>query len=260
MDVLTAFLIAAGVLTLVSLILLCLYNQTRRLLDEMWAVDTYDSRELARMCSDGFDATVEVEGTVSCEQPIVSLAAEVECVWFRTRVEREDRRTRTVRDSRTGHTRTETYYTWVTDMDVTHTTVFKVHDQMGFTLVDPEGADIDSEIVCSRITLMREPWFEGVMLSDTGRYRVNEEAFLPEGYAYVLGRATSTPKGVLIHHPDEGYADSKARFFIISRKTEKELTRHKQRTQSVLFWLAVTAFLGAIYCALVGFRLVTPPV
>lgn len=40
----------------------------------MWAVDTYDAKDLKRLVKGGFEATVEVQGTASCENPIVSLA------------------------------------------------------------------------------------------------------------------------------------------------------------------------------------------
>lgn len=241
-----------GVLLIVCLACVWKYVSAKRLLDEMWAVDTYEAKELRRMCSGGFDATVEVQGTVTCDQPLVSLAANVPCCWFHTTVEREERKTRTVTetDSRGNRrTRTETYYEWQTDFSESFSTLFKVHDPTGYALVDPTNADIDAETVYSRVIMHREPWFLGrVWLSDTGKYRITEKAFLPQGFVYVLGQASSRDGEVLIRYPSKGYLDPKRKLFVISRKSEEELTRAKQSTASVCFWFAIVALLGAAVC------------
>lgn len=248
----TVCLIAAGVFLLISAALALYRKNTLQVVDELWAVDTYDARELRRMCSGGFDATVEVQGEVSCDQPIISLAAQTPCCWFRTVVEREERKTRTVtetdaRGNRT--TRTETYYEWETTFDRTQCVVFKVHDPTGFTLVDPERAAIDSERVVRKTVRHREPWFgPEVRHSDTGKYRITEHVFAPSGFAFVLGRASCLGDEVIIRYPDTGYLDPKKRHFIISRKTEQELTRSRQVSASVCFWFSIAALLAAGAC------------
>ena len=253
------FWIIGGISLLVCLICFLFYQKNKKLLDEMWAVDTYEARELKRMVSGGFDATVEVEGTVSCDEPVVSLAAKIPCCYSRTRVSREERRTRIVTSGSgsSRRTRVETSYVWIEDLDKEITRIFKVHDETGYTLVNPVGARIDTESVFSDVIHHRESWFEPeVGFSDTGRYRIVESVFRPEGYAYVLGRASSTKNSeALIHSPDRGYMDPKNKFYIISRKSEKELGRKKQKKGRVLLWISVLTFLTALYCALASIGL-----
>jgi hypothetical protein len=116
--------------------------------------------------------------------------------------------------------------------------------------VDPTEARIDLETLSDEQVSHREPWFEGsVGHSDTGLYKVLERAFLPKGNVYVLGRASDTEDGVaLIRLPEKGYMDPKKKFFVISRKSEKELTRSKQKKARWLFWLSVAFLSIAIYC------------
>lgn len=67
--------IAGGIALVLAAVLLWYYNRSKKLLDEMWAVDTYDARELRRMCSGGFRATVEVQGNVTCDKPVTAPAS-----------------------------------------------------------------------------------------------------------------------------------------------------------------------------------------
>lgn|GEM_PF-2600186 len=244
-------------LMIVSIVLTYYYNRAKKALDELWAVDTYSAVELARMVKGQFDATVEVEGQVSCDVPVIAPATGIPCCWVKTTVAREDRRTREVteRDADGNtHTRTETYYEWVTDYDETLTAQFKVTDSTGTTVVEPTRAEIDTQVTRSEIIYDRETWFAGsVGYSDTGKYRVHESAFLPEGYAFVLGRASEHSGGALIHAPEQGYMDPKARFFVISRKTEQELVASYIRSKSLYFWFAIVTFLGAVTCLLLFF-------
>ena len=239
-----------GLISLVAgFVLIYYYVKSKQLLNEMWAVDTYDARELRRMCSDGFDATVEVEGEVMCEHPLTSLASQFPCCWFRTTVETKKRH---VRYTKSG---AQTYYEWETDYDKAFGTIFKVQDSTGYTLVDPMNADIETERACQWTVCEREPWFENVRWSDTGEYRITEEIFVPAGYAYILGQASCTQKGTnpdaLIHYPSRGYMDEKRRFFVISRKNEKELTQSKELTLKICIFFSVPAFLAAGYCFLI---------
>lgn len=242
-------LLAGGLALAMGLMLLYYYYRAKHMSEEMWAVDTYPSDELRRMCSGGFDAVVEVQGRVSCDQPVVSPAAGLECCWCRTRVESEQTKVSYRRGERI--TRTE----WETEYDKTLSAVFKVHDDKGYTLVNPMNSMIDSEEPFRIVTEDRSPWFENVGFSDTGRYRVTEEFFLPGGYAYVLGQASTcgdgTSSDVLIHYPEHGYTDPGKKFFLISRKSEKDLTAEQGISMKVCFWGSVVAFLLTGYCILI---------
>jgi len=247
-------LITGGITLVLSLVMMFYYYHAKGLLDEMWVVDTYDATELRRMCSGGFNATVEVEGQASCDIPLIAPASKFPCCWCRTRVDRE---VESVRYSRSG-VRTE--HIWHTDYDRTLTSIFKVNDKTGFTLVDPTDADIDTEAPYTLITTEREPWFGAeVGYSDTGRYRVREEIFVPSGYVYVLGQASNCQDGpdcdVLVHYPSEGYTDPNRRRFIISRKTEKDLMSANEISLKLCFWAGIMGFLFSAYCLLSALRL-----
>ena len=252
--------IIGGISLIASIILLCCYMGTRRVLEELWAVDMYSARDLRLMVTDGFEATVEVEGNVSCEAPILSPAAGVSCCWVNTKVEREARKTREVTetDSRGNRTtRTEIYYEWETAYNYTLSVPFRVSDQSGYSLVNPERAQIDSESVRSDVTHYRESWFPAELAySDTGKYRVSERAFRDSGYAFVLGKATRSGDEVVIHFPDTGYIDPKKKHFIISRRSEQQLTRSKEASAAWCFWFAIFTFLAAAFCALASFGLI----
>lgn len=241
-------LIAGGISLAIAVVLMLYYHRSKMLLDEMWAVDTYESRELRRMCSDGFNAIVEVTGSVTCDNPVTSPASKLPCCWCRTIVEREVERVH--HDKNGSHTERS----WEKQLDRTITSIFKVHDATGYTLVDPTHADIDTEDPYMCITTQREPWFGTAQFSDTGNYRIREEFFLPTGNVYVLGQASSCGEGpaadVLVHYPSHGYQDPGHRFFIISRKSEKELVKTNEISLKVCFWAGVLGFFFAAYCGL----------
>lgn len=241
-------MIAGAVALALSVVLLWYYLRSKKLLDEMWAVDTYDARELRRMCSGGFRATVEVHGTVTCDKPITAPASKFPCCWCRTVVEREETR---VSASKSG-IRSERV--WVRDYDRTIVAIFKVTDSTGYTLVNPMGADIDAEKPYRLVTCEREDWFDSVGWSDTGQYRITETIFVPTGYAYVLGEAVSAGEGtsadVLIQCPQCGYADERHPVFMISRSTEKQIAESNELSLRVCFWGGVGGTLFTLYCLL----------
>ena len=241
-------LIAGGISLLLSILLIVYYRHAKGLLDEMWAVHTYKAGELRKMCSSGFNAVVEVEGKISCDNPITAPASTFPCCWCRTRVERQMSE---IVMTRGGPTRR---LVWREGCDNVLTAIFKVNDETGFTLVDPMNADIESEKPYQLVTGEREPWFEGVGYSDTGTYRITEEIFVPTGYVYVLGEASCAGEGpmpdALIHHPEHGYVDPKKPFFIISRKSEKQITQSNEFSLKICLYGGILGFFFAAYCAL----------
>lgn len=248
----TPVTLVAGVIGLVlAAVLMFYYWRSKGLLDEMWAVDTYDASELRKMCSGGFNAVVEIQGQVSCESPIIAPASTFPCCWCRTRIDRRMRQ---------SGGRGSTENVWEKAYEHTASTIFKVTDLTGHVLVDPANAQIDTEDPYTFITSKREDWFPPeVAFSNTGEYRVTEEIFVPTGYVYVLGEASSCQDGpdsdVLIHRPGEGYTDPGRRFFVISRKSEKELTSVNDFSLRVCFWAGIAGFMFAAYCILHAFRL-----
>lgn len=249
MDNSAFYMIPGAIAFILGAVLLYYYYRAKGLANEMWAVDTYQAAELRRMCSGGFNAVVEVQGNATCDQPITSPAAHVECAWCRTKIYLE----------RKG-SKGSTY--WSLQSDKTLYTLFKVHDETGYVLVDPVNSDIDTNEPYEIITEGR-PWFENILSSDTGRYKITEEFFIPTGYVYVLGQATSTGGGtspdVLVHYPTEGYTNAKHPFFVISRKTEKRLADEEGISLKISLWSSMTAFLCAAYCGLILLGIIPCP-
>ena len=78
-------------------------------------------------------------------------------------------------------------------------------------MVDPPQASIDTETVFDEVVRQRKLWFgQSVRNSDTGKYRIKESVFKPEGFVYVLGQASAAKEGgALIQYPKKGYMDLK---------------------------------------------------
>ena len=243
-----ATLIAGGISLVLSIVLIVYYRHAKGLLDEMWAVHTYQARELRKMCSSGFSAIVEVEGKITCDNPVTAPASEFPCCWCRTTVERQMSE---IVVSRSGPSKR---LVWKKDHDTVLTAIFKVNDETGYTLVEPMNADIETEKPYTLITGEREPWFDDIGYSDTGTYRITEELFAPTGYVYVLGEASCAGEGpmpdAIIHYPEHGYVDPKRSFFIISRKSEKQITQSNEFSLKMCLYGGVLGLFFTGYCAL----------
>lgn len=243
-------LLITGVLLVIFLVMLYYYFRVKQELAEMWAVDTYPARELRNMCSDNFKAVVEVEGEVTCDKPIESPALGFPCCYSKTTVERQV----------TVQQKNYSGYEWRQSCEIIRTAIFKVNDSTGYTLINPEGAEIDLEDDGPVITT-RQPWFEHTPNSDSGYYRVTEKFFLPKGHAYVLGEASGcqeagTNVDVIICRPSQGYTDPGKRFFIISRDSEKELTSSLETNRAIFLWVGVLAFLAFVFSLLATYGII----
>lgn len=237
-------LMTAGTLSLIlGCVMVYYYTRSKRLIDEMWAVDTYTARDLRLLCSGDFSAIVEVEGIIECDNPLISPAAKIPCCWCHTKIESEE-------CAPNGGK------CWRTTFEETKSTLFKVCDKTGFTLVEPLDADIDAaRIFFDTVNRMQALSISSrIGTSDTGDYRITEEALHDGGYAYVLGLAACTQRGtspdVLIRKADQGYADVKRGHFIISRKSEKELTTQYGISTTLCYYMAAISFAVTLFSAL----------
>lgn len=241
-----------GLISLIALglgvFLFVYYYRAKGMLAEITTVHPYQAVDLKRLCSHGFDAIVRVEGTVSCDRPITSPATDIECCWCRTRVERQVERNHY--DKYGSHTD----YEWETAYDQVFSAVFKLSDETGYVLVDPTKANIQANEPVQILENELLPWYMEVGASANGMYRITEELFLPTGHAYVLGQATCCQEGpepdAIVHYPTHGYTDPRQKYFIISRKTETELTDEESISLKVCMWAGTAAFLIAAFCAL----------
>lgn len=236
-------ILAIGAVSLiVGFVMVYYYMRSKRIIDEMWAVQTYTARDLRLMCSSGFNAVVEVEGIIECENPLITPASKIPCCWYHVKIERE------MRGSKGG-----TY--WTSAYEDTKSTIFKVCDKSGFTLVEPKGAEVDAACVYFD-TVDRKTVSEicnKIGFSDTGAYRITEEALHDGGYAYVLGSAQCVQQGtspdIVIRKSDKGYIDQKGHF-IISRKSEKELTKQYGISVSICYYMAAISFAVTLFSIL----------
>lgn len=246
----------AGVLLVCCALLMYYHVKAKDLLNEMWAVKTYSAAELRGLCKGDFDAIVEVEGAVSCDKPLTSFVTGIPCCWLHVKVTREQERRGGLISAITSDSKTVHDTEWLTEMDRTHSAIFKVEDKTGYTLVNPEGADIEATKVFDGVVTKDVSWLERLLTPASGRYHVVEEVFIPTGYAYVLGQATSVGDDVMVHYPGKGYIDPTERFFVINRSTERELGRYRAITVGVCFWFGILAFLGSVFFLLEGLGLV----
>lgn len=241
-DLRQSLMVVSAITLIAGTVLVYYYFRSKRIIDEMWAVDTYSARDLRLMCSGGFNAVVEVEGIVECDHPLITPAAKVPCCWYHLKIEKEMHGSK-------GSTH------WSTDYEETKSTIFKVCDKSGFTLVEPTGADVDAARVFFDTVHRGTVWeiYNNAGTSDTGQYRITEEAMHDGGYVYVLGTAQCTQQGsspdVVIRNSRQGYIDDKGHF-IISRKSEKELTKHYGLTVSICYYLGAISFAVALFCIL----------
>jgi hypothetical protein len=232
-----------GTISLVlGVILVIYYFYAKSLETEIWAVTEYNLTDLRRMCSGDFDAVVAVEGNVSCDQPLTAPSSKYPCIWHHTRVDTEHR-----------NSKGQSY--WQKGYEVTVSVPFKLSDEKNWVTVDPTDSDIDRVEAVNEITEFRDDWFGGMIpASETGRYRVVEEVFRPEGRAYILGQATCVGAGpepeATIHYPKHGYINPKRKFFIISRKTRDELEAESVSNVKICLVVAVFAFVVTAFCGL----------
>lgn len=250
LDAPSRFGIFGAIFLLLSAILAYYYYRFKAEVNEITTVHQYKTMELRRLCSDGFNAVVDIEGQVSCDAPLQAPLSGFDCCWYRIKIEREQEHS-----SKDG-----TEHNWEVCSDKAVSTIFRLSDETGYVLVDPERADIQAEEPTVDVVSTYLSWFFGVPMSDTGRYRVTEQIFLPGGHAYVLGQATCTGEGAepdaVIHYPSSGYVDPKRKYFIISRRTENELIGQESISLKICLWLGVVSFMIAAYCAMVWMKIV----
>jgi hypothetical protein len=218
------------------------YIKSKRFADEIWAVKSYAARDLRLMCSSGFEAIVKVEGIIECYNALISPAGRVPCCWYHLTVEWEE----TLEEKQSPR---------ILVFEDTKSTIFKVCDKTGFTLVDATGASVDAvEDFFDTVDKSRALEISGgIRTSDDGRYRITEEILHAGGYLYVLGLAKCTQKGTssdaVICKPNHGYVDSKGHF-IISRKPDKELTKQSGISVSVCYYMAAISFAVTLFSIL----------
>ena len=241
--------------------LLYVRHRTRRKAALMSRTRTSSASEVSTL-SPG--TSVEVEGTLRCEEPLVSEMAEVRCAYFDSRVTREYSGAND--DDAASNRSSETL------AESVRAVAFFVEDGTGNVRVHPEGSEVDAQKVVDRFETSANPGFAlgGVRVpveedDDTLGYRYTESVLPVDAPVYVLGvvredgdiGASATPVdapvealplvgggGLEMNLPSPR---DRERRFVISHRSEEALGRELARTT---FWMGVGA-IGALTLAVI---------
>ena len=191
-------------------------GRKRRLLD-----DTPISKALGV-----FVGEVEVEGVCVRRDPFISYLAEKPCVVYRWSVGEHWRRARqeTYTDDK-GRTRTRTVIDTGCDTVASggESAGFYIQDDSGYVWVNPEGADMDTNLIFERDVDESDPLYYDKGPSEAVEGSTGERSFTEYGLVigtplFVRGRASERPDIVAAQIKHEDKADM---FFITTRKAHE---------------------------------------
>lgn len=257
--------IAAIILIGVGGLLLYFRKRTQdRLLDIRFVktssiAETLDEQRAiaAELGPGGYAQQKEFKGTVRCDAPLTGELSGQPCVYYTMSVEERYEETYTERDSQ-GNTQTRTRTGSAVVASNTQHTRFLLDDGSGSIAVDFDGASVDACKVVERY----EPYAGGGGSLRVGSFTLSlgmsggprrvlgyqyRESIVPLGQAlYALGEVNDSGGEPVLRRP----SDKKAPF-ILSIKSEEELTRDSERSITFLLWGAVGCFvIGAVLLAL----------
>jgi hypothetical protein len=239
--------IVGALLIIVGVVLFFFARSAGSRLAAMNAANTFDHRTLTlvhRKIVDALDPSAfaqpaEVEGTVSCEQPLYGPVSGRPLAAFRhirTRVYEESvEESAGENQKRTVIKRQES-----TVADSDQRVPFTVVDAAGATPVLPEGAEIDLVETANRFEEINEPWRGKTR---TLGYRDVESGLELGTKVYVLATAVDrNDEPVMAKHPSKPDA-----LFLISRRSERELAEEAARqNRNLLIAAPISAALGVI--------------
>jgi hypothetical protein len=176
-----------------------------------------------------FIGLVEVQGTAETSQPLTSFLAEIPCVYYQYEVAEHWSRTvtETYRDSNGNlRTRTRQESGWKTVDSGGQMIPFYLKDDYGAVLVRPEGATLEPKPVFSTTCGRADPLYYAkgpawAVANSDHRRRFTEQAIPLHAPLYVMGQARERQDIVA----PEIAADKNAPMFLISTRTEKEISR-----------------------------------
>jgi hypothetical protein len=217
-------LIIALVFAGVGVMLLIAARKTRQKLAAAAAVVTSSAGSVSSMHP---GEAVEVAGTLRCESPLTSELAQESCAYFHSEITREyEVQQRSANNS--GPTRWEKRYETLSSNS--QRVAFLVEDQTGSVRVDPTGAEMDGLQVVNRLEqeLAQGTTLGGLAVSigqvlggqRTVGYRHTERILRNGDPVYVLG-VVGEDRGI-----GNAQSEMKDKQFVISHRSEEELTRH----------------------------------
>lgn len=204
----------------------------------------------------GFKQQTELKGTAQCETPLKAELSEEPCVYYSMSVEERYEERYTERDSQ-GNTQQRTRTGSSVVASNTQATRFQIDDGTGVLDVDSDGASIDARTVMDKY----EPYSGGGGSLNIGSFTLNfggtiggarrvlgyhyrESIIAPGQQLYVLGEVDDSSGTPVMKRPSE-----KGKPFILSIKSEEEITRSSERSINFMLY-------GAIACAVGGFVLI----
>lgn len=196
-----------------------------------------------------FIGLVELKGTAECEvgAAIIAPMSGKSCVYVATSVEEE--RLETYRTTRNGRTVTRIRRVWRTIASNSQRTLFYLRDETGAVRVDPNGANVETELLLYQTLTRTQPefyaWAGGVReaFNSCGRRRFREVGIPLHSNVYVLGRSRLRTDFVAA----EIAVDPEEPTFLIA-KTEKNARNNQDFLQTCCFaW----AYVGCV--VLTGF-------
>jgi hypothetical protein len=192
---------------------------------------------------------VKVAGTIECDHPLISELKQEPCVHYRMEVRREYEETVTRQDSE-GKSHRETQRGSEVISSNKQSTPFFLNDQSGRIQINPEGADIE---VIKILDEFRQEPARGGMLSFGGfslalgnesfggrrtlGYRYAESILPLRRRALIVGTVSDSATELTLQKPADNHQK-----FIISLKTEEELTKSTDQTAQITFYSMVACW------------------
>jgi hypothetical protein len=219
---------------------------SRNRLQDMSDTATWTASQLSgAMGQSKMGKLVEVKGKVICEEPVSSSESHTMCAMYRTVVKQK------IREHYRSDGRNQTRTTWRKTNEFTDARDFYVEDATGRVKVFPanaelilqQSADVYEDKGDSVLGGMFDFSREDVLLAEQ-----RTEEILPIGQKiYVLGELFQKEGEPIIVTPTDGSR------FLISVKSEEQLTADDQQSLTLNFYLGIGLTIGGIILLLVTF-------
>jgi hypothetical protein len=247
-----------------SVLLIFLRRKSQDKLLEIKSTQTSTAKDISDLCqsvkegigsSGGFSQLTEVKGVVKCNTPLSGELSKQPCVYYAMNVSERYEETYYEKDSK-GNSVRRTRTGSASVASNSQSVHFEVEDATGRITVNPNGADIDTVQVVSKY----EPSMQGRNSVSFGSFSFNvgrstgdrkilgyefSESIIPlDRRVYVIGEASDSSGELMIRQPAE-----KGKPFIITLKSEEELTKEKESNIKALMAgaiISLIAGLGAI--------------
>ena len=198
-----------------------------------------------------FIGLTELQGTAESDNPLISFLAAAHCVYYKWDVQEHWRKTvhETYTDSK-GHRRTRTRVEsgWSSVDSGGHSIAFYLKDDTGILRIIPEGAKIQDVTIFSETCRPSDPLYYGKGPAHAVSHSTHERHFVETAIPlhtmlYIMGQARERQDiaAAEIAH------DKNAEMFLISTKTEKQISSGYNVLVWFLFVFGFCAVIGGTY-------------